>query len=374
MKNLFLAALALPIILWSCGGSQQQSVSGTVTNNEGQTISLIGYVNGQPDTVGTATPDASGNFSIPVNGGRLAFYTLSLGDNGALVLAFDSTQSPVVQVDMETAHKTYEVSGSKDSEDLRNLFVNSVQYETAMDSTMKILQSQAASANGDERRATSQAYNNMRTEYRDYLTGLIEADSTSLANFSVLQRLDPKKDLAYFITVRNGLEPRMAGNTFFDQLANNIAQLEAEQKAEAGMAPGAIAPEIALPTPEGETVALSSLKGNYVLIDFWASWCKPCRMENPNVVRMYNKYAEDNFEIYSVSLDKDKSRWENAIAQDQLDWTHVSDLKFWNSAAAKLYGVRSIPFTVLIDPEGKIIQTKLRGRALEAKLSEIFGH
>ena len=92
------------------------------------------------------------------------------------------------------------------------------------------------------------------------------------------------------------------------------------------------------------------------------------------MVRMYNKYADDNFEIYSVSLDKDKTRWEQAIEKDQLDWAHVSDLKFWNSAAAKLYGVRSIPFTLLIDPEGKIIQTKLRGKALETKLTELFGH
>jgi thiol-disulfide isomerase/thioredoxin len=120
--------------------------------------------------------------------------------------------------------------------------------------------------------------------------------------------------------------------------------------------------------------ALSDLRGNYVLIDFWASWCKPCRMENPNVVRMYKKYSKDNFEIYGVSLDRNRAKWLQAIEADNLTWPHVSDLKFWNSAAAQLYNVQSIPFTVLIDPEGKVIDTKLRSRALERKMEEIFGY
>ncbi len=115
------------------------------------------------------------------------------------------------------------------------------------------------------------------------------------------------------------------------------------------------------------------MKGKYVLVDFWASWCGPCRRENPNVVKLYEKYGGDKFEILGVSLDSNKDRWIQAIEKDNLQWKHVSDLKKWSSAAAADYGVRSIPFTVLIDPEGKVIQTKLRGKALEDKLAEIFG-
>lgn len=136
---------------------------------------------------------------------------------------------------------------------------------------------------------------------------------------------------------------------------------------------GATAPEIALPNPEGDTVKLSSLRGNYVLVDFWAKWCKPCRVENPNVVRMYKKYNDQGFEVYGVSLDRNKKDWMQAIEEDQLHWTQVSDLKFWNSEAAQTYGINAIPFAVLLDPEGKIIAKNLRGKELERKLEEIFG-
>lgn len=136
---------------------------------------------------------------------------------------------------------------------------------------------------------------------------------------------------------------------------------------------GAIAPDIILPTPKGDTIRLSDLRGKYVLLDFWASWCGPCRKENPNVVAAYKKYHENGFTVYSVSLDKDKSRWVQAIEQDGLIWeTNVSDLKFWSSKAAAKYGIKSIPHSFLIDPNGKIIAENLRGEALKQKLNELF--
>ncbi|MCB0476862.1 MAG: TlpA family protein disulfide reductase [Crocinitomicaceae bacterium] len=137
---------------------------------------------------------------------------------------------------------------------------------------------------------------------------------------------------------------------------------------------GAEAPDIVQNDVDGNERKLSDLKGKVVLLDFWASWCGPCRRENPTVVKLYQKYKDKGFTVFSVSLDTDKTRWMGAIKQDGLVWeNHVSDLLGWKNTAAKLYGVGSIPSTFLLDKEGKIIGKNLRGFALEEKLKEIFG-
>jgi peroxiredoxin len=139
------------------------------------------------------------------------------------------------------------------------------------------------------------------------------------------------------------------------------------------LAIGSVAPEISLPDPEGKVIPLSSLRGQYVLVDFWAKWCGPCRKENPNIVRAYNTYKDKGFTVYGVSLDRSKDDWLQGIREDGLTWTHVSDLKFWQSEAARTYNINAIPFSLLLDPNGKIVAKNLRGQALDDKLKEIFG-
>ena len=164
---------------------------------------------------------------------------------------------------------------------------------------------------------------------------------------------------------RAKISSELAGCPYVKDLDGIIKQLENVQI-------GKVAPEFSLPDTAGVSVSLSDFRGKYVLLDFWASWCPPCRRENPNVVKAFNEYKDKNFTIVGISLDKDKSKWMKAIADDNLAWTHLSDLKYWDSEIPALYGVRGIPANVLLDPDGVIVAKNITGEDLHKKLKEVI--
>jgi thiol-disulfide isomerase/thioredoxin len=189
--------------------------------------------------------------------------------------------------------------------------------------------------------------------------------------------LNFEKDLSYFKKVDSSLfqkypvyEPVI---DLHNQVKEMIAYYDNKKSVPQSSGEKMEAPEIILPSPEGDTIKLSSTRGSYVLLDFWASWCSPCRMESPNLLRAYNMYHARGFQIYQVSLDKTKDAWIKGIQDDKLEkWIHVSDVKYWNSVVVSLYKIESIPTNFLLDKEGRIIASNLRGDALQRKLSELF--
>lgn len=313
----------------------------------------------------TAEVKSDGSFEFTGMADDAGIYRISLTDQNMLLLVVDS-QRIEVTADARDLSKTNAVKGSKETENLRQIMgvLNNMQ-ESGAKLEKRFVAAQTAGQN-DSLALLQQKFMNLQQASNKKIKSLIRSKPNSVVSaFATLSLVNPDEDFLFADSMATAFSQNIPESKFTKALTTKLSTLRT-------VAVGQAAPDITLPNPEGQTVALSSLRGKYVLIDFWASWCGPCRQENPNVVRMYNQYKDKGFEIYGVSLDESKDKWLRAIAADKLSWPHVSDLKGWESSAAKLYNVQAIPQTLLLDKEGKIIAKNLRGPALEEKLAALL--
>jgi len=361
--------------------SQKGSISGKIDGAGGKTIYLESFVNNRQVFIDSSVVGADGSFAIvPSRPLEMNFYRLVLDEEHVIMLITDSTESPKFSADFSSMESTLTVDGSANTETLRDLEVSCEPYNKKERAAKEKYMSSGISP--ENKMQLNQEVMDSRKQRSDFIKKWLDTHSSTPAALVAVQQLDPRTDIALFNKVFADLEKSFGHTVVYKGMKQQVQNLMKKEKAQAQSEPqnskisvGNPAPEIALPDTKGTVRKLSSLKGKTVLIDFWASWCGPCRRENPNVVTAYNKYNKDGFEVFSVSLDKAKEPWLKAIQDDKLIWpNHVSDLQYWQSAGAATYGVTSIPFTVLVDKEGKILGHNLRGAMLEEKLKAIYGH
>ncbi|MFP4024408.1 MAG: redoxin domain-containing protein [Thiohalospira sp.] len=386
MEKWFLIILT-GFLITSCESEPEHfSVSGEIKNANGTKLYFIELQTNRLNFLDSIILNDQGNFRFKGNTDIPRFYVLRTSPDNYLSLIINPNEQITVHADVDQLVSTAEIEGSEDSEKILKLWKSLNEAIARLDSIGIYYQSIIGTP-----KLTSHVKDSLNKLSDQIIEGhkqktieFIEENTGSLASIMALYQqiaprkyvLDPKNDIKYFELVDSVLSAKYPTSepvrVLNSQIVDAKRQLNFEDQINSKTSIGVMAPEIGLPNPAGDTIYLSSLKGNYVLVDFWASWCRPCRVENPHLVKVYEKYNSSGFEIYQVSLDKKKSAWTEAIEKDQLNWIHVSDLKYWDSAPAKLYQVQSIPANFLLDRQGKIIAKNLRGEQLEAELSKIF--
>jgi len=370
--------LSLLLLLASCNGSEKIKtvVSGKFSNAPTASVFLERiYPEGDPEIMD----------SVEMKDGQFELKA-TLDEESLLQLRFSAPgQSPIIY--LITDSKKMKLKGDwKDFSQLRieespaserlRVFIDSI--ARTQQKLLTLNQRMSSKIDSVEKIKLEKDFAEAASRTKQYIRSVAEKDESPVLSLFALSVFSESSNVEELEVVMNGIQKRFPRHALIEKYIEGYRKETEKTKKAQGqtdntkISVGATAPDLTMPDPSGKPVSIKDFRGKYVLVDFWASWCGPCRAENPNVVEAFEKYKSKNFTILGVSLDKDKQSWIDAIQNDKLNWSHMSDLKFWDSEAGPVFGVESIPFNVLLDPEGKIIAIGLRGGTLHQKLEEVL--